>query len=65
MKLIITKILIVIFCIPMYFVHLVATKYEKMSYYGGNFNFKEETKFYWGDVRDALKYKNSDRKGGR
>lgn len=57
MRIIIVKILCVLFCVPVYPLVLFAEWYDKRTSYGGKFSFKTASADYWQDVKETLLYK--------
>ena len=54
MRLIIVKILCVLFCVPIYPFAIYAEWYGSRAWLGGKFSFKSASADYWQDVKETL-----------
>lgn len=57
MRLIIVKILCILFCVPVYPLVLFAEWYSKSTTLGAKFSFKRASVDYWQDVKETIFYK--------
>lgn len=57
MRLIIVKILCVLFFVPVYPFAIYAEWYGSRAWLGGKFSFKNATIDYWQDVKETLLHK--------
>lgn len=63
MKLLFFKAQVILFCIPVYLLTLLSEYYNHKTTNIGKrpFNMKEISKWYWRDVKEALKYNKGDK----
>lgn len=57
MNLLLTKVAVVVFCLPMYPLVIFSDWYQSKTSMGGSFNLKTSSIIYWEDVKEAVLYK--------
>lgn len=61
MKVLLAKLIVIIFCIPAYPVYVFFVTEERKRYYGSQSTYRKVSAEYWKDVKDVLTYKEENK----